>query len=367
MKRIGNLYPKLISDENLIAAIDEVNKSHRWHHYPKKPNSLTLWVEQTKAERVKELRKIIENGFVQSPVTEKRRYDANARKWRNIKEPRLWPDQYVHHALIQVLEPIMMRGMDHFCCGSIKGRGAHYGIRVIKKWMKNDVKGTRWCIEMDIRHFYDSLKPEEVLERMKQLIKDHRVLDLIERVTCDGIMIGFYTSQWFANTFLQPLDVLIRKSGATHYIRYLDNFTVFTNRKKAASRIIKITGKWLTDHGLTLKGNWQKFRTRFRMPNALGYKFGRGYTLIRKHSLLRLRRQIIQFYRRRERGQYITLKFAQGLLSRLGMLRHCNSQSIYERYVPEKTQRKLKDIVRSYQKEANISWSTFLEPSQEAA
>ena len=366
MKRTGQLFPKLISDENLNKAISEVNRSHRWHHYPNKPNELTLWVELTRDERIQELREIIENGFVPSPVTEKRRYDHNARKWRNINEPRLWPDQYVHHALIQILEPIMMRGMDYYCCGSIKERGAHYGIKAIKKWMKNDVAGTRWCVEMDIRHFYDSLEPKEVVARMKELIKDRRVLGLIERVTADGIMIGFYTSQWFANTFLQPLDVLIRKCGANHYIRYLDNFTVFTNRKKTADKIIRLTRKWLSVHGLRLKDNWQKFRTWKRYPNALGYRYGRGYTLIRKHSLLRLRRQIRMFYRRRERGQYVTLKFAQGLLSRLGMLRHCNSQKLYKYFVPKKTQRKCKDIVRAHQKEANVTWSMFLEQRKES-
>ena len=361
MKRVGNLFPELLSDSNLNKAIDEVNKSHRWHHYPNKPNQVTLWIEETRAERIADLRQIITDGFIPSPVTEKRRYDHNARKWRNINEPRLWPDQYVHHALIQVLEPVMMRGMDHYCCGSIRDRGAHYGIRAIKKWMKSDIKGTRWCVEMDIRHFYDSIDPEEILMRMKRLIKDRLVLDLIERVTADGIMIGFYTSQWFANTFLQPLDVLIRENGAVHYIRYLDNFTVFTNRKKSADRIIKTVGKWLKDHGLRLKNNWQKFRTRYRLPNALGYRFGRGYTLLRKHTLLRLKQQIKMFYHRRERGQYITLKFAQGLLSRLGMLRHCNSQSTYTRFVPKRTQRKLKDIVRSYQKKEVTTWSMFLE------
>lgn len=366
MKRVGQLFPKLISDENLNNAIDEVNKSHRWHHYPDKPNELTLWVELTRNERVQELREIIENGFVPSPVTEKRRYDHNAKKWRNINEPRLYPDQYVHHALIQVLEPVMMRGMDFYCCGSIRNRGAHYGIRAIKKWMKSDISGTRWCIELDIRHFYDSLQPKEVVKRMRNLIKDNRVLDLIERVTACGVMIGFYTSQWFANTFLQPLDHLIRKAGADHYIRYLDNFTIFTRRKKTADRIINLVDRWLSGHGLQLKHNWQKYRTRYRYPNALGYRFGRGYTLLRKHSLMRLKRQIKLFYRKRERGQYVALKFAQGLLSRLGMLRHCNSQKIYENFVPQKTQRKLKDIVRAHQKEASVTWSMFLEQRMES-
>lgn len=48
---------------------------------------------------------------------------------------------------------------------------------------------------------------------MRCLIKDRRVLDLIWRIVKDGVRIGSYTSQWFANTVLQPLDQMIRDSG----------------------------------------------------------------------------------------------------------------------------------------------------------
>ena len=349
MKRKGHLFPKLLSNDNLARAIREVCKSHRWVRYPDKPNKVVLWLESDMDSRVKELREIIENGFEPSPVIRKQRYDANAGKWRDIAEPRIWPDQCVHHALIQIIEPVMMRGMDHWCCGSIKNRGTHYGIRRIKRWMSYG-KGVKYCVEMDIRHFYDSLRPELVLNRMKCLIKDFRLLDLIWRVIRGGIQIGSYCSQWFANTFLQPLDQLIRANGIRKYIRYMDNFTILTNRKRTGHKIVTFAKKWLKDHSLSLKGNWQIFPTRARLPNALGYRFGDKYVLLRKKNLLRLKRQIRTFYRLRERGKFITVRLAQGLLSRLGMFRHCNSVYLYRTFVPRKTQRKLKEIVREYQK-----------------
>lgn len=360
MKRARNLYPKLISDENLRKAVVTVCNSHRWHHYPDKPNRKVIWMQETIEERVEELRTIIEAGFEPSPVRKKRRYDNNAGKWREIAEPALFPDQCIHHAMIQVLEPVMMRGMDHWCCGSIKGRGAHYGIRAIKKWIREG-KGTKWCIELDIRHFYDSLRPERVLERMKQLIKDHRMLDLIWSVIKGGILIGAYCSQWFANTFLQPLDQMVRESGAIHYVRYMDNFTIFTNRRRTADRIIRTVEDWLQRHDLELKKNWQKFPLRARMPNALGYRFGRGFVLLRKKNRKRLIRYLKRFREMREKGRYITARFAQGLLSRLGLLRHCNSYRFYQKYVCRHTQRKLKTIIRNYQKEAMRKWNTSLE------
>jgi hypothetical protein len=362
MKRVGNLFEKFISDANLGKAIKVVNASHRWAHYPDKPNKTVLWVESTKAERIKELRKLILDGFKLSPCDMKRRYDVNAGKWRDICEPKLYPDQYLHHALIQILEPVMMRGMDPWCCGSIKKRGAHHGVKAIKKWMKKDKSGTRWCTELDIYHFYDSVKPKYVMERMRRLIKDRRVLDFIWRVIKDGIKIGFYTSQWFMNTLLQPLDHKLRESGIgiKHSIRYMDNFTLFSNRKRSLDKAIKIIAEWLESKELKLKDNWQKFRTKNRLPNALGYRFGVGFTLIRKHSLLRLRRQLKQYYSKEKRGAFVTMKFAQGLLSRLGMLRHCNSRKIYEKYVKPRTQKKLKNIVKKFQRKEQEKWNTYL-------
>ena len=124
MKRAKDLYQKLISDENLRLAILTVNATHKWHPHHR-PNKTVLRVEADIDGYVEKLREIIVNGYDAAPPRIARRWDKSAGKWRDISEPRLWPDQYVHHAVIQVLEPVLMRGMDKFCCGSIKGRGIH--------------------------------------------------------------------------------------------------------------------------------------------------------------------------------------------------------------------------------------------------
>lgn len=170
MKRAKNLFEKLVSDDNLLLAIDEVNRTHHWrtHH---RPNSCTAWVEETKEERVVELRQIIIAGFEQKKPHVSQRWDASARKWRTVSEPAQWPDQYVHHALIQVLQPVFMRGMDYYCCGSIRDRGPHHARKAIEIWMDKDPRGTKYEFCGDIRHFYDSLQPEVVMDRIWTLAR----------------------------------------------------------------------------------------------------------------------------------------------------------------------------------------------------
>ena len=147
-------------------------------------------------------------------------------------------------------------------------RVIHYGVKTIKKWMKNDRKGTKYCLQLDIRHFYDSIQPRFVVDRMKRLVKDRRVLTLVERVIEHGVLIGIYCSQWFANTILQPLDQMIHQAGykVSHYLRYMDNFTIFGPNKRKLRQLREKVEAWLTAHQLRLKGDWQIFKTVGKVP-----------------------------------------------------------------------------------------------------
>lgn len=381
MKRARNLFETLISDKNLSEAIDEVNRTHHWrtHH---RPNACTAWVEETKEERIRELRQIIVEGFEPKEPHVTQRWDTSARKWRTVSEPAQWPDQYIHHALIQVLQPVFMRGMDFYCCGSIRDRGPHHARKGIERWMEHDPKGTKYEFSGDIFHFYDSLKPEVVTARMRQLIKDFRVLDLIWRIIKNGILIGAYTSQWFANTVLQPLDQLIRSSGlCKHYSRYMDNLTVFGANRRKLQKLRCLVEKWLHEHQLKLKSDWQIFpvpkrepkkplaaprngfeRTKGRMPDAVDYRYGRGYTLPRKYNLLRIKRAIARYRWRKQRGKRIMAGAASSLISRLGQLKHCNNHNIYRLlFKGERISRALKKIVRQQQRKEELSWIMYLE------
>lgn len=364
MKRVGNLFEVLISDETLYQAIYEVNKSHRWnpHH---KPNKTVEWVEKDIPGHVQELREIIVNGFVPSPVKKKRRYDRSAGKWRDIADPKLWPDQYVHHVLIITLQPVFMRGMDKWCCGSIKGRGTHYGMKAIKKWMK-DKKSTKFSGEGDIYHFYDSLTKEAVMQRMRQLVKDYLVLDLIERILSQGVLIGCYCSQWFANVVLQPLDTALRKSGyIKHSTRYMDNFTLFGSNKRKMHKAFHLIDEWLHAHGLRLKENWQVFRADIRLPAAFGYRFGRGYTILRKKTLLRLKRIMQALYKKISRGVKISPKLANGIISRVGQLKRCNSVEIRKKLIKRGIIKMLKNIVRKKARKESRKWNMSLEEMEQ--
>ena len=102
-------------------------------------------------------------------------------------------------------------------------------------------------------------------------------------------------------------------------------------------------GKWRAHQALPKKK--QRHR-RPRLPSALGYRFGHGYTILRKHNLFRLKQSLHLYYYRRDRNRVISFKRASGLISRLGQLRKCNHQQVLDRHYQPKTMFALKKVVR---------------------
>ena len=151
------------------------------------------------------------------------------------------------------------------------------------------------------------------------------------------------------------------------YLRQMDNFTIFGSNKRKLRKLLEDIKKWLAEIGMKIKGNWQIFRVGFtpkverahqalpkkkqrhrrpRLPSALGYRFGHGYTILRKHNLFRLKQSLHLYYYRRDRNRVISFKRASGLISRLGQLRKCNHQQVLDRHYQPKTMFALKKVVR---------------------
>lgn len=352
MKRIGFLWEKFIDRDNIKLAIKEVNKTHRSKFG--KPNKVVLWVETNLEECVDKLIGIVRNeNFKPSPTKHKTIWDNSAMKYREIDEPPLWPDQYIHHMLIQVLQPIMMRGMDYWCCASIKGRGTKRGIRGIKKWMRNEEE-TKYAAELDIYHFYDSLKQSVVIKRMKKLIKDKKILAFIKKLISDGIKIGAYFSQWFANTALQELDIFIRQQlHIKYYIRYMDNLTLFSDNKTKLHYAFNKIKSQLKSYSLEIKNNWQIYPTNKRLVCGLGYRYGHHYSILRKRSLFKLKRHIRLILRRQRRNLWIGFKVAAGLVSRVAQLKWCNSKNFKDN-MPDGLVLKMRNIVSESRRRLNV-------------
>lgn len=341
MKRIGYIYDKIYNIENIKTAIRKASLGKRTQRRVK----LVLDNIDFYANEISIL--LQNKNYIPSPYIIKNIKDGINKKERTIYKPKFYPDQIIHWALILQIEPILMRGMYHYNCGSIPKRGSSYGKKAIEKWIRNDIKHTKYCLKTDISKFYPSINNEILKKKFCRIIKDKNCLWLIDVIidSVSGLPIGNYTSQWFANFFLQDLDHFIKEDlGIRYYVRYIDDFVMLDSNKRKLHRArIKIE-EYLNKNDLHLKNNWQVFRVDSRPIDFLGFKFYRNKTTLRKRNALRIKRRIRKIYNKDK----ITIKDARSIVSYFGWIKNTDSYFYYNKNIkPYVSKLYIKDVIRN--------------------
>lgn len=350
MKRQGYLFQKICHIENLKLAIKNASKGKS-----KRPDVKRVLSDVDGYALIMQ-NMLLNKKYQPMPCKIKEIYCNTSKKVREIYIPKFFPDLCMQWALMQVLEPVIMKGMYKFCCGSVPGRGIHYSKKYIRKWIDNDGKNTKYCLKLDITKFYPSINLCVLKNTFRKHIKDSNALWLIDTiidVNDKGLPIGYFTSTWFSNFLLQDLDHLIKeKWGVKYYLRYADDMVLFGCNKKKLHKVRVYIEKYLNSIGLELKGNWQVFRVDKRAVDFLGYRFFRKYTLLRKNLALRIRRRVKKVWKKYK----ITFKDAAAIISYLGWTKHCNSYNYFQKHIKPYIQIELlKECIRNESKKWNTA------------
>ena len=314
--------------------------------------------------------------------------DGFKQKKRTIIQPYFTknkPEQWLQHIVINTLKPVFMKGMFEFSCGSIPGRGIHYGKRHIEKFIRKNPKEIKYVLKIDIRHFYESIKIERLKDRFRKIIKDEIFLNLIfwvldsnlgvfkdGRTIKNGLPIGFYTSQWFANWFLQPFDHFVKEElKARCYVRYMDDIVIFGSNKRKLHRDFKRIQEYLNGLDLEVKANWQVFKFDYidesgkrsgRPVDFMGFKFYRDKTTIRKSIFLRACR----LARRLNKKSNITWRDASQILSYYGWFKQTDTCEAFEKYISSQINLNIcKTIMSKYDKKQRRKNGNNLQTSSE--
>lgn len=270
----------------------------------------------------------------------------------------------VHHAIANALIPVITKGMYEHSYASIPGRGLHGGVRVTKRWIRNDYKNTRYCLKLDIRKFFDSVDQEVLLERLRRAIRDKRYFEYIEKVvkTVDGgIPLGFTTSQWFANFLLTELDHKIKhEMGVKHYIRFMDDMIIFGSNKRELHRIRRKIADYLeTELHLRLKDNWQVFpvdgirkkNKKGRFLDFLGFKIYRDRVGLRSKIALKIQRKAKRIHKKGRAN----IKDARQMVTYAGFAKYANCRQWFRKHVlPYVSIRRLRRKISNYDRKNNV-------------
>ena len=156
-------------------------------------------------------------------------------KIRKIEKSR-YIDRIVHRWLVDnFLEPCFVPMFINTSYACIKGRGMHKACLDVQLAMREckNKWGSYYILKMDISKYFENIDKRILISILEKKILDKDVMWLIKEILYSqkkevGLEIGNYTSQLFANIYLNEQDKYVKKElGIKYYYRYLDGATRF--------------------------------------------------------------------------------------------------------------------------------------------
>ncbi len=198
-------------------------------------------------------------------------------------------DRIVHHLIVMKLESLLEKEFIYDSYSCRVGRGTHFGINRVSKFIRkcsNNYQEECYVLKLDIKGYFMSInrlilikKLESFLER-KYFYPDKEVLTtLFKKVILNevikgcvikspkdkwgnlpkskslfhskencGLPIGNYTSQVFANFYLNEFDHFIKsKLKIKYYGRYVDDFVLVSKDKVKLVNAIPLIKEYLKE------------------------------------------------------------------------------------------------------------------------
>lgn len=319
MKRIGYLHDKVYDIENIEKADDKArkHKSVRWG---------ILKHDKNKQEENEKLSEQLKDLVYET--SEYSTFKIYEPKERLIFRLPYYPDRITHHAIMNVMEPIWTKIFIKHTYSCIKDRGIHNVAYDLRAALTEHPNETLYCLKMDVRKFYPSINHDILCEIIKRKVKDASLLVLLIGIiySADGVPIGNYLSQFFANLYLAYFDHWVKEElKCKFYFRYADDIVILSSDKNFLRTVliaIKMYLKEVLD--LRLKPNYQIFPVDDRGIDFVGYRFYHTHVLLRKSIKIRLFRLVKKY----QSGKIDRQELRRRMQSYFGWLKFCNSKNL---------------------------------------
>lgn len=179
-------------------------------------------------------------------------------------------DKVLQRAVAMVLNAVYEQDFLNCSHGFRPGRSAHGALEAL--WRGTMDVGGGWVLEIDIRHFFDSVDHGHLRTILEQRVRDGVIRRTIDKwlnagVQQDGAIRypdggtpqGGVISPLLANVYLhEVLDVWFeqevrpRLNGSASLVRYADDATMVFAQEADARRVLNVLAKRFAKYGLTL-------------------------------------------------------------------------------------------------------------------
>jgi len=294
LKSYGRLWERITSPENLAAALGRVVKGRGGRA------SVAAFAARADAELAALRADLLSGAWRPGPYGQFRVTDP---KPRTISCAPV-RDRVVHHALCGVVAPLLERGFTEDCYACRVGLGTHRAAARARELVRRH----GWTCKLDIRHYFDTVSHDRLLELLLPVFREEAVRRVIEAIVRHpvpglppgrGLPIGNLTSQWFANFYLSGLDHFAKEAlRAPGYIRYMDDVVLFADGKPEIWRLHDGVCGWIAEErSLEVKGERTVVAPAAEGLAFLGLRIFREGWRFQRSRLLRTRRK----FRLRER------------------------------------------------------------------
>lgn len=204
-----------------------------------------------------------------------------------------YKDRIVHQWYVEeFIKPYIVPRFINTSFACLTNKGTHKAVQEVQKQMRIFKKnyGNFWILKCDIKKFFYSINPKILYKIMQKYISDVKLLNLTKLLIFNeseddsnlGVPIGNYTSQFFANIYLNELDQYIKRVlKVKYYTRYMDDFILLLETKEQCITLKKSIEIFLQKN-LKLELN---NKSRY-YPYKMGVNFC-GYRIFTTHRLLR--------------------------------------------------------------------------------
>lgn len=284
--------------------------------------------EKNKSELLHKLQEELLNGtYHTSPYRKQQINDSG--KERLIAKLPYYPDRIVHWAIMLQLEEAFMRRFTADTHAAIPGRGTHTALRRVRRILRDGPEGSRYCLKLDIKKYFPHINHAVLKEQIGKLVGDYDLLKLIYEIIDsepEGVPIGNYLSQYFANLYLSWFDVWIHTTlGVKHYVRYMDDIVIFSDSQDELRRVFReVQWYFLRNLYVDIKDNWQIYLVKERYVDFLGYRIKSNIVMLRKSTWLRLQRKCRHILKTLQAGGILSDSMRSTVMAYVGWGVHCS-------------------------------------------
>ncbi|MDO8575168.1 MAG: reverse transcriptase/maturase family protein [bacterium] len=216
-------------------------------------------------------------------------------------------DRVIHHAIYRAIYKYFDKFFIHDSYSCRVEKGTHKALDRFRYYYRKESLNDRetvWVLKCDIRKCFHSVDHNILKNIIRKYINCPRFLGVIDTVidsfssgaTGKGIPLGNLTSQIFINIYLNEFDQFIKRDlKIKKYIRYADDFVIFSRDKRYLEELIPKMKIFL---GEKLNFQMHPDKVFIKTVNSgvdfLGWVHFRDHKILRTKTKLRMYKKIFE-------------------------------------------------------------------------